>query len=79
MPTLPAIDISALRTMDSPADVARAAGALDAACREYGFFYAEGHGIDDALFDRLEAASHRFFALPEAEKAAIAMGKGGIA
>jgi isopenicillin N synthase-like dioxygenase len=79
MPTLPAIDISALRTMDSPAHVARAAGALDAACREYGFFYAEGHGIDDALFDRLEAASHRFFALSEAEKAAIAMDKGGIA
>jgi len=76
MDTLPVIDISALRTMVSPADVA---AHLDAAAREYGFFYAEGHGIDDALFDRIEAASHRFFALPEAEKARIAMAQGGTA
>lgn len=77
--TLPVVDIAALRTMESPEEVARIAAQLDAACREFGFFYAEGHGIDDALFDRLEAASHRFFALPESEKAAIAMEKGGTA
>lgn len=79
MTALPAIDISALRTMGSSEDVARIAAQIDAACREFGFFYAEGHGIADAAFERLEAASHRFFALPDADKAEIAMAKGGTA
>lgn len=78
MATLPVIDISALRT-GSPEACETVAAQLDAAAREYGFFYAEGHGIDDALFDRLEAVSHRFFALPEDEKAHIAMAKGSTA
>lgn len=79
MRTLPVIDISALHDMCSPEEVARTAAALDGASREFGFFYAEGHGIPDALFDRLEAASHRFFALPEDDKAGIAMAKAGTA
>jgi len=79
MATLPVIDVTVLRGTGSPEEIARVAAQLDAAARQYGFFYAEGHGIDDALFDRLEAISHRFFALPEAEKAGIAMAKGGTA
>lgn len=79
MSALPAIDIGPLLAMDDPAAVESAARAIGAASADYGFFYAEGHGIADALFDRLEAASHEFFALPEAEKAAIAMAHGGIA
>lgn len=79
MAALPVVDVSPLLAMGPAEAVARAAGEIDAAAREYGFFYAEGHGVDDALFDRLEAVSHRFFALPEAEKARIAMAKGGTA
>ena len=79
MRTLPVIDISALHDMRSSEGIAQATAALDAASREFGFFYAEGHGIPDALFDRLEAASHRFFALPEHDKAGIAMAKAGTA
>jgi len=78
MATLPVIDISALRGGAAEGS-AQVAAQLDAAAREFGFFYAEGHGIDDALFDRIEAVSHRFFALPEAEKARIDMAKGGTA
>lgn len=77
--SLPVIDIAPLRGMADAAAVADAARQIDAACRTYGFFYATGHGIGpDTISDLLEA-SRIFFALPEAEKARIAMDKGGIA
>jgi isopenicillin N synthase-like dioxygenase len=79
MTALPVIDIVPLCAMDDAEAAARTADAIGAASAEFGFFYAEGHGIADALFERLEAASHAFFALPEAEKAAIAMVHGGTA
>lgn len=79
MTALPAIDIGALLAMKDWAAVDRAASAIGAASAEFGFFYADGHGISDALFDRLEEVSHRFFALPDTEKAAIAMAHGGTA
>lgn len=79
MTGLPVIDIAPLRAMDDPEALTRTAAEIDAAARQYGFFYAEGHGIADALFDRLETASRVFFALPEGDKAAIAMARGGIA
>lgn len=66
---VPVIDISS----------ADAAAAIDAACRHDGFFVATGHGLDPALFDRLEAASHDFFARSADEKAAIAMATAGPA
>jgi len=49
------------------------------ACRAHGFFYVVGHGIDPALGPRLEALSHRFFALPEETKRRFAMPLGGRA
>lgn len=79
MTALPVIDIAPLRAMDDVAAVRRTAEAIGAASAEFGFFYAEGHGIADGLSERLEAASHAFFALPEADKAAIAMAYGGTA
>ena len=79
MTGLPVIDIRPLLMMDDDAAIEDVAAAIGAASAEFGFFYADGHGITDALFARLEAASHAFFALPEAEKAAIAMARGGIA
>ena len=51
----------------------------ESACRASGFFYVAGHGIEGPLLARLEAASRRFFALPEAVKLQIAMAKGGKA
>ena len=53
--------------------------AIDAACREFGFFYVVGHGVDPALGARLDALAREFFALPSEEKAAIAMEHGGRA
>jgi isopenicillin N synthase-like dioxygenase len=58
---------------------AGAAAEIDRACREVGFFYVVGHGVDDGLQQRLEDAAARFFARPEEEKAAIAMVHGGAA
>jgi len=73
---LPVIDVGPLVAgHDDPA----VGAAVDAACREFGFFYASGHGVDEVLQARLEAAAERFFALPQADKAAIAMAQGGRA
>ena len=66
---LPVVDLTA----------SDAADAIDRACREVGFFYVVGHGVDDALQQQLEDAARAFFARPEATKAEIAMAKGGTA
>lgn len=76
MPTIPVIDIAPLLSGRNPEDTAAAIGA---ACREHGFFYITGHGIDPALQHRLQAFSREFFALPEAQKMKIAMKYGGRA
>jgi isopenicillin N synthase-like dioxygenase len=61
------------------ADPAHAAGAIGRACRDTGFFYATDHGIGADTLAALDAASRRFFALPEARKMEIAMARGGRA
>src|SRR5688572_1943783 len=76
---LPVVDVGPLRGRASPVERARAAEAIGAACREIGFFYAVGHGIERALVEPLRAAARRFFALSEEEKRAIAMERGGRA
>src|SRR4051812_45289383 len=58
---------------------ARVAAEIAGACEAHGFFYLVGHGIDADVLAALEAESRRFFALPLAEKMAIAMDKGGRA
>lgn len=77
--SLPLIDIEPLRRMSDVAAIEAAARQIDAACRAFGFFYATGHGIAPAVVSDLLAASRAFFELPDAEKAKIAMDKGGIA
>ncbi len=57
----------------------RAATAIDRACRDVGFFAITGHGVDPALQDRLEVASHAFFERPANDKARIAMANAGAA
>ena len=75
---LPVIDMAPLFGGDRAAreGVARE---IRSACRASGFFYVTGHGVSDAMLAELEAASRRFFALPEESKQAIAMARGGRA
>lgn len=80
MERLPLVDVEPLRdpsaTTTAVAEVARA---IDAACRRTGFFLVRGHGVDPALLARLDRGARAFFALPAAEKAAIAMARAGRA
>lgn len=75
---LPVIDVSPLLSGSESArrEVAEEIGA---ACRDLGFFYAAGHAISPETLAGIADASHRFFALPEAEKMQIAMAHGGRA
>ncbi|WP_263140592.1 2-oxoglutarate and iron-dependent oxygenase domain-containing protein [Pseudomonas sp. RIT-PI-AD] len=70
MNALPIIDISPLYRPDASA-WARVAERIDAACRDWGFFYIEGHPIPAARLDALLDAARRFFALPLDEKLRI--------
>ncbi len=68
MSGVPVIDVSPLRS-DDPADRSAVADRLGQACREIGFFAVTGHGIPDAKFSRVFAASRAFFALlPERKR-----------
>lgn len=74
---LPIIDIAPLVAADrGQMQVART---LAEACRDAGFFYIVGHGIDQTLQARLEDLSRQFFSLDQARKMAIAMPKAGRA
>ena len=50
---------------------------LGAACRESGFFYVVGHGVDAALQTRLRELSREFFVQDVETKSAIRMALGG--
>lgn len=76
-PVLPVIDMSPLR--GGGPERAEVVRRIAAACRASGFFYVVGHGVAPELLVRLTAASERFFALAEAEKLEISMGRGGPA
>jgi isopenicillin N synthase-like dioxygenase len=74
---LPVIDVSPLVT--GRGDYSAVASEIAQACRDSGFFYIVGHGIDEGLQRRLEDASRRFFAQDLDTKMEIAMAKGGRA
>jgi len=74
---LPVIDVSSL-IADGPG-AAAVAGQIQAACRDYGFFYVAGHDVSADLLDQLADASAEFFALPVADKLEIEMARGGRA
>lgn len=73
---IPVIDIAPLVSGQAPEGVAQQLGA---ACREHGFFYIAGHGVNDSLCERLEALSRDFFARSTEEKSRINMSLGGRA
>jgi isopenicillin N synthase-like dioxygenase len=77
MRSLPVIDIAPLLT--GSAGRTEVAQALDAACRDLGFFYVRGHGLAPEHLAALESTSRAFFALPSEEKLAIRMELGGRA
>ncbi len=65
--SVPTVDISGLQSPDR-AERERVARELGKAAGAVGFFYVSGTGVDDALFDRMLAATKQFFALPLAVK-----------
>jgi isopenicillin N synthase-like dioxygenase len=74
---IPIIDIGDLMAdRAGKVDVARLIGQ---ACRECGFFYVVGHGVDAALQTRLHDLSEQFFAQDVDRKMRISMDHGGRA
>ena len=71
MDGLPVIDVSG-----APSTFA---ADIDRACRDDGFFYIVGHGVAEGLIGSLRDLAAEFFGLPDAEKAAIPMSRGGRA
>lgn len=77
---IPIINVQAMVQQQSCAtEKLQVAKEIGHACRQYGFFYVIGHGIDETLQTRLETLSKQFFALPLEQKLEINMSKGGIA
>jgi isopenicillin N synthase-like dioxygenase len=74
---IPLIDIAPL--IAGAPERERVARELGAACREHGFFYITGHGVDAGLCQRLETLSRQFFARGTEEKMQINMARGGRA
>ena len=69
--SIPVLDLSQLDAGDESAAAFRAA--LLRATHEVGFFSLTGHGIPDAVTDRLFAEAARFFALPLEDKQRVEM------
>jgi isopenicillin N synthase-like dioxygenase len=74
---IPIIDVSEL-VAGGPSQQA-VAERLGEACRESGFFYVVGHGVDEALPARLRELSREFFAQDLETKQRIRMALGGRA
>lgn len=69
--TLPVLDLSRLSQGDEEAAAFRLK--LREAAHDVGFFYLVGHGVPAESTAELLATARRFFALPDADKAAIQM------
>ena len=69
---IPVIDLTG--SVGNGASQDRVAVAMHRACRDIGFFYVSGHGIDAALIAGQIDAARRFFALPPASKQALWLG-----
>ena len=74
---IPVIDISVLVSWEKDRD--EVAGRIGQACRDWGFFYIVGHGVDENLQRRLEEVSQQFFAQDLETKLEIKMSHGGRA
>src|SRR5882672_7075587 len=74
---IPIIDVGPL-IAGAPSQTA-VAERMGEACRESGFFYVTGHGVDDGLQRRLHELSRQFFAQDLAAKLRVRMALGGRA
>ena len=74
---IPVVDISAL--VSGKEDRHEVAARIGQACRDCGFFYIVGHGVDEFLQRRMEEVSQEFFAQDLETKLEIAMSRGGRA
>src|SRR5271156_4079909 len=63
---------------DEPGALDRLVPQVRHACENIGFFYAAGHGIDDAIVDNAFAASRRFHALPLEQKLSLQLNEWNI-
>ena len=72
--SIPVLDIGPMLN-GSDADKQAFAETLAQVSRSVGFFHLSGHGVPPADFARLRAMAERFFALPEAEKMAVYIGR----
>ncbi|MEM7022540.1 MAG: 2-oxoglutarate and iron-dependent oxygenase domain-containing protein [Pseudomonadota bacterium] len=70
--SIPVIDIGPLRKSDSAGKQA-VADLLREAAIDVGFFYVRDHGVPSAVIERAQGAAADFFALPDAEKANVAV------
>ncbi|HVC50851.1 MAG TPA: 2-oxoglutarate and iron-dependent oxygenase domain-containing protein [Stellaceae bacterium] len=61
-----------------PGALAALAKQVGRACEEVGFFYAAGHGVDEAVIDAAFAAERRFHALPLDEKLGLRLNQNNI-
>lgn len=78
--SLPVVDISPLLDERSlSAQRQRVAEEIGEACKDFGFFYIQGHGVDPSLEHKLEELSRLFFSLTSAEKSQWNMSLGGRA
>src|SRR5881275_2751753 len=75
--SVPVIDLAPARA--AAADRLRVAAAIDAACREIGFFAIDGHGVPARVVDELRAVAHAFFAMPREDKLAARQRRAGAA
>jgi isopenicillin N synthase-like dioxygenase len=74
---IPVVDISAL--VSGKEHRHEVAARMGQACRDCGFFYIVGHGVDELLQRRIEEVSQEFFAQDLQTKLEIAMSRGGRA
>ncbi len=75
--SVPIIDVTDL--VADEANKADVAAQLNSACRQSGFFYIIGHGVDAALQETLHALAREFFAQATEVKQQINMSLGGKA
>ena len=75
--SLPLIDVGSL--VSGRGDALATARQIDTACRDTGFFRIVGHGVDPQLARDVDRLARAFFALPDHEKASVAMARGGRA
>jgi isopenicillin N synthase-like dioxygenase len=70
--SIPTLDLAPFRAQPGSRAARAFVERLRTVCHEHGFFFLTGHGVDMAASTSLQVLSRRFFALPEAERMAIA-------